>query len=169
MHKIEIDLPEKDIDLIHVLTSELKIILFGCGEWVEEPDIAKFIYQGIKCMIQRTPMMGHFCGYVYLSMAHPWCGKGYDIDCDVHGGITYNEQYNDHTIEIGFDCAHSGDISPASELCMRKSREELKKQFPQCSESPLFNFSYKNIHFAINECKKLTVQANVSMIKDHHG
>ena len=36
--------------------------------------------------------IGARCGYVKVEPGHPWYGVNeYDIDCDVHGGITFAE------------------------------------------------------------------------------
>ncbi|WP_178914064.1 hypothetical protein [Furfurilactobacillus rossiae] len=58
------------------------------------------------------PELGHLCGYVELPSKHPYYGSDYeDIPVDVHGGLTYAMQ-NEEYWEIGFDCAHLGDIIP---------------------------------------------------------
>jgi hypothetical protein len=62
----------------------------------------------MDCAIIRHSHLGHLCGYVKMP-------KGYELSEDdlysleVHGGITY-----DKNNWIGFDCAHSGDLAPAS-------------------------------------------------------
>jgi hypothetical protein len=61
--------------------------------------------------------MGYRCGYVKVEPGHPWHGKGYDdINCDVHGGLTFAEPDKpcdkggpDNGWWVGFDCAHSHD------------------------------------------------------------
>lgn len=46
-------------------------------------------------------------GYVTLPKSHKWVKKNYDdIDCRVHGGLTYKEGR-----EIGFDCNHCNDTN----------------------------------------------------------
>lgn len=58
------------------------------------------------CFIKRTGL-GHWCGYVTIPPSYP------EFDYDViecHGGITFQEE-NDMGVTIGFDCAHSGDLT----------------------------------------------------------
>src|SRR3990167_548793 len=44
--------------------------------------------------IWKVPM-GTLCGYLGVPPNHPWYGKHYNnIDCDVHGGLTYSEHEN---------------------------------------------------------------------------
>jgi len=72
--------------------------------------------------IHKHPRLGHLCGYIAVPPAHPWFGKDYDdLDVDVHGGLTYAKDGKEtdypHALGTeawwhGFDCAHSGDISP---------------------------------------------------------
>lgn len=60
-------------------------------------------------------------GYVAVPPGHPWHGVSYmDIECDIHGGLTYGQTKNnlnwyeakdvpvDYYI-VGFDTAHYGD------------------------------------------------------------
>ena len=54
--------------------------------------------------VQLEMMNPWLCGYIRLPAEHPWLELGYDVDCDVHGGITYNQDG-----QVGFDCGHYGD------------------------------------------------------------
>lgn len=66
----------------------------------------------------------HPTAYVQIPFIHPYYGKSYeDIDIDVHGGLTYSEDYlnleNEKIINcwfIGWDYAHYGDYSGYEEL-----------------------------------------------------
>lgn len=59
----------------------------------------------------------HPTAYVQIPFDHPYYGKSYDdIDIDVHGGLTYSEDYLNLENEkitncwfIGWDYAHCGD------------------------------------------------------------
>lgn len=102
---------------------------WGEGVWLEEPD--EWTYNdvtGYKCRILRHWEMGHLCGYVQIPKKHPLFEK---IDkteetIEAHGGLTFNRrgkpqaltdnEDEDRTDEhwIGFDCAHSGDLTPLS-------------------------------------------------------
>lgn len=69
---------------------------------------------GFDCEIREIEWSGHLCGYVKIPEGHPSHGKDYfDIDVDVHGGLTYG-QFRDDGYWIGFDCAHFGDLLPKS-------------------------------------------------------
>lgn len=109
------------------------------GEWDNEPNREEFEHAGLPCILQRGPS-GAWCGYVGISPGHPLHGIGYSgttdkdgnyssspvSDLDVHGGITYAEHCagsichvpkpgeSEHAWWLGFDCAHSGDLSPKS-------------------------------------------------------
>lgn len=91
---------------------------WGRGEWQQEPDKMQFADEatGLPCLIVRTSL-GHLCGYVGVTDAHPWHGKGYDDaigacneNCDegyhsghridscisVHGGLTFADKCRTH-------------------------------------------------------------------------
>lgn len=86
--------------------------------WESELDRYEFEHAGLKCLILRNPGMKNLCGYVGLPPAHPSYGKGYDdIEAEVHGGLTFGgggdgERYPSGYWWVGFDCGHSGDLSP---------------------------------------------------------
>jgi hypothetical protein len=66
----------------------------------------------------RTRDMLHWCGYLSLPEEHPWHGLDYDDihDINCHGGLTFADTNiaGLNRFFIGFDCAHSDDISPGS-------------------------------------------------------
>jgi hypothetical protein len=95
-------------------TVEIKEIMFGPGEWVDEPDRVEFGYKGVWCQIGRS-QSGALCGYIFISQDHPWAIENEcEIPCDVHGGCTYSQTYG-AIWKVGFDCAHSGDLIPLVE------------------------------------------------------
>lgn len=81
-------------------------------------------------------------GYVVLPKDHPWYGKDYDdIDCDVHGGLTFGEpadkltKWEQITKEdagkwvIGFDTAHYQDsLERWPKEAVEKETQRLAKQ-----------------------------------------
>jgi hypothetical protein len=87
---------------------------FGPGPWNDEPDHGTFEADGFGCTIKRHSTLGHLCGYVDVPKGHSWWGKHYDDieDAEVHGGLTYSEVTPSGAYRLGFDCAHSGDLSP---------------------------------------------------------
>jgi hypothetical protein len=102
------------------------------GPWDSEPDKAQWNDErtGLTCIAVRHPRLGHWCGYVGVTPAHPLHGKEYEeIEAEVHGGLTFagpcQEDNPEHGIchvpepgqpeslwWFGFDCAHCSDLSP---------------------------------------------------------
>jgi hypothetical protein len=142
----------------HTYLNEQKRQWFGDGEWVTEPDFAEFEHSGYQCKIVRMIILensseafgGHLCGYVIIPPGHPWYGKRMDeIDCECHGGLTFAGEHPDVAEKnylVGFDCAHAFDIVPSM-----KSYQELKLS--------LFNLTYKNFDYCVEQCKKIAEQA----------
>ena len=89
----------------------------------KEGNYKAFEYKGYKCRILRMGegmdpeyRLFHLCGYVLLTKEDRCYGKEYDtIPYTVHGGFTYSSHRLHNQPEewwrIGFDCAHSCDIS----------------------------------------------------------
>jgi len=162
------------MDIQYLYSKEQKLKWYGDGEWLDEPDLVKFIYNGIKCEVIRMNSFqlsgksfgGHFCGYCTIPFGHVlFTSNNYSsIDSpinefEVHGGITYDRTEEDESRKIGFDCAHHMDIVPSMELMNATIPEiiEIQKLYP----TPDFmKKSYKNIEFVINECKNLAIQIN---------
>ena len=172
---------EMEMDEYHLLDSDFKLKYFGYGEWVEEPDRVNFIHKGYSCKIiricAREPYCmdevyygGHLCGYVKLDETHPYHGKGYqDMNIDCHGGITYAErsEWVDHPEEnkfwIGFDCGHSGDFIPSSEMFKKRHNkpswiEKMNEIFDSSNLPDYLKPTYKNLNFCIEECKSIVDQ-----------
>jgi len=90
----------------------------------KQKDVDKFEIDGYRCIIMQQTT-GHLCGYVDLPDEHPVNDfedyeDFWDADIEVHGGITYSEDYLMDSENnkrpgnwIGFDCAHAGDLIPA--------------------------------------------------------
>jgi hypothetical protein len=118
------------------------------GEWSTESDRENYkTEEGFDAAIIRHPGLGHLCGYVGISQEHPLHGKSYDaaygaIDPDVHGGLTYDGEGRVDSGEdpalwyFGFDCAHSGDLSPGM------------LRYGDCSHSAYRNIAYVKQHIA---------------------
>lgn len=130
--------------------SETKIdkSTWGDGPWQREPDRVEFRAHGFPCLMVRQPRVGHWCGYVGVPKGHPWHGESnYFWDRqdgpEVHGGITYGEACAgaichvpapgepDDVWWIGFDCAHSGDLSPADNAHSRRALREWETYKPE--------------------------------------
>ena len=158
-----------------IIPPDIKLKNWGYGEWVEEPDEVIFYYKEVRCKIIRcrayetdfSMFGGHLCGYVIVPHNHPWFGKSWDnLSADVHGGLTYYREEGSDWV-IGFDCAHSGDLSPSIESFKRKYQDdfirELKQRFPQSKH--LFKVTYRNIAFVEAECKSLVDQMLECLVK----
>lgn len=167
------------------LTKENKLKWWGEGEWVDEEDEHSFQYKGCDCKILRVytgepfsiqPHVfgGHLCGYVKVPLEMKLSEKkSYDLDIDCHGGITFNEIEGEENW-IGFDCAHSYDIIPSMEKMFKnnpimiESRKSLEKLYEKIditkAYSLIFNQTYKNMGFCIQECKSIVDQL-ILMIK----
>ena len=77
------------------------------GAWCNEPDFASFEFLGMKREAKRTPNIGVWCGYVYVSDSS-------DTEyIDAHGGITFDAMMEDGRRKIGFDRGHYGDYLPS--------------------------------------------------------
>ncbi|HVJ44675.1 MAG TPA: hypothetical protein VM639_24470 [Dongiaceae bacterium] len=114
--------------------SELDKKAWGHGPWLDEPDKRQWVDEAtnLDCLMVRNHS-GVWCGYVGVSEGHPSFGKDYDdVPVDAHGGLTFAafcredagefgichvpEAGRPHRIWwLGFDCAHAGDQTPASD------------------------------------------------------
>lgn len=117
----------------------------------EEGNIKEFQYEGFECKILRPGIKDgaeikeytrfHLCGYVKIPKEHKLYKEEYsniDEDFDVHGGITFSNYIGDDWY-IGFDCAHSCDLSV---LAYKNESWAI----------------YKDMKFVENELKKLVEQ-----------
>lgn len=120
---------------------------WGSGPWDTEPDRVEFRAHGLPALMVRA-RAGHWCGYVGVPKGHPWHGEAnYFWDRkdgpDVHGGVTYGDKCAGHICHvpapgepddvwwIGFDCAHSGDLSPADNAHSRRALREWETYKPE--------------------------------------
>ena len=112
------------------------------GPWNNEPNRVEWEHAGFRCLALRQPQSGHWCGYVGLPKGHKHYGipdsvPYYDDDGNEikdrqvvafelsygHGGVTYGRfcqgdvchiSDNEELYWLGFDCAHSGDLTPST-------------------------------------------------------
>lgn len=139
------------------------------GPWDYEPDKMQWTdgETGLPCLAVRNHFFGNWCGYVGVESAHPFYGKGYDIDIDVHGGLTYAgdcDPYGDESTSIchvpgngepdhvwwfGFDCLHLHDYAPL----------DLKMAIERGGVYAIRgDLSYRNLTYVQQECKALAGQ-----------
>lgn len=140
------------------------------GDWNSEPDKIQWVDEatGLDCLMHRAPG-GHWCGYVGVSEGHPAFGKDYEgVEVEAHGGLTYSDFCQDtgdesygicHIPEpgrphrvwwLGFDCAHSGDLSPAYDRL--PGMAEIRARYPRNPDT------YRNREYVENEVTKLAQQ-----------
>lgn len=145
---------------------------WGEGEWVSEPDLVEFEYKDYLCRMKRISHLeghnkdhmfgGHLCGYVQVPSDLNLVEKDYDLDFDVHGGITFNQYIEESEDKgaywIGFDCAHSHDYIPCMRNIYSKISDEIFPVSEEMKKSSLFNPTYKNLDYVIAECKSLVDQ-----------
>ncbi len=138
------------------------------AEWRDEAT-------GLPCLAVRHSSAGHWCGYVGVAPGHSWHGKDYDqctepTPCDdtwcshsagsradVHGGLTYAKACHGNVCHVpapgepddvwwfGFDCAHSGDLSPAHTWARSREWEE-----------------YRDLDYVRGECARLAQQVKAA-------
>jgi hypothetical protein len=141
----------------HIINKEEKLLYYGAGEWIDEPDKIYFTYRGYRCAVNRNAESGHLNGYVCIPTTHVNYSQAYgDINVDCHGGLTFGESLNDD-YWIGFDCAHFHDYCPSTERFLQTEEriQEIRKRFPN---SPLWVKTYKNKDFVIQQCKHIVDQ-----------
>lgn len=139
---------------------------WGDGPWNDEPDKAQWIDEetNLDCLIVRGPG-GALCGYVGVPESHPLFDVPYSYqdsrqdDLSPHGGVTFSDRCDPseaqhenicHTGDVanklvywyGFDCAHSGDISPAY------GNDGYREHFS----------SYKSFEYVQHEVSRLAMQ-----------
>lgn len=132
------------------------------GEWINEPDRDEWRHEGFPCLIVRNHG-GALCGYVGVSPGHPWYRQHYhDVDASPHGGLTYSDSCQgaichvpapgepDNVWWLGFDCAHSGDLSPGMLALGFRSMEYA---------------SYRDINYVRREVNKLAEQAKEARVE----
>jgi len=154
---------------------------WGEGPWRKESDKVQWVDKdtGLPCLIVRNDRVtGALCGYVGVDEGHPWFGKSYmEIDqfgnISVHGGLTYGDFCQENNKEqgichvsedgvkrywFGFDCAHSGDLSPRMESMTAKYRHLV----PGLSRIKDWE-TYKDIAYVKEQCAELAKQIKAAV------
>lgn len=135
---------------------------WGPGPWQNEPDQTEWIDEetGYACEIVRNGS-GALCGYVAIPETHPYFGRDYNdlYSINVHGGLTYSspeqkksdieklcepEDTQPRTQQFGFDCSHSGDLSPG-----------IPKQWRFESSH---GCTYRTLNYVKGQCRMLAQQ-----------
>ncbi len=120
-----------------------------------ESVLAEGVHEGLEWVVTHNNI-GYRCGYVRVPKGHPWHGKEWsEVDCEVHGGITFAEPDvqcdkpgEDDAWWIGFDCAHGGD-APDPALTNSLSYNFL----------PIGREVVRDQEYVESECKSLCKQA----------
>ncbi len=133
---------------------------WGFGPWVGEPDRVEWripgTMHGLVCLAVRGPN-GSWCGYVGVPPGHPAHGQDYTTiesaaDLRVHGGLTFADKCQTHEGAqvchvpepgepdnvwwLGFDCAHSGDYSPAQVAGVAKGTRSILERAERGEDPP---------------------------------
>lgn len=148
---------------------------WGPGPWQDEPDKRQWENQptGLPCLIVRGPA-GALCGYVGIPKGHPYYGRHYDeVPVEAHGGLTFGDYCRvdspedssichvpgpgepDDVYWLGFDCAHAGDVSPATDALIRQRYD------PQewANRMQVFaGYVYRDVAYVTAEVDALAVQ-----------
>lgn len=143
------------------------------GPWDTEPDRLDFKTKaGLPAIALRHPM-GHWCGYVGVTLDHPAATTGESTEIDVHGGVTYAAPCAGRVCHvpapgepaevfwIGFDFAHGGDAAPSRidrDLDLSWS-EDGRTQF--WSGGNLHNHVrgvYRDLPYVRAQCERAAVQ-----------
>lgn len=136
---------------------------WGDGPWQDEPDRVEWTdsVTGYDCLITRSHVIGHLCGYVGIKADHPYYGKSDDdihneYDLDIHGDLTFSGYKNiedETTWFLGFDCAHLDDYAPWTEhrLRLKRGKEPLGMKRQKWT-------TYRDINYVIKEVESLARQ-----------
>lgn len=108
--------------------------------------IEDFEYEGVKCLVlgakfkvepNEEPKLNHYLGYVQVNQLIPDDKKWEDIIRDIHGGITFDDEFKGLKGYpgrwIGFDCSHSSDHTMAMTChshprCIKWTPEMVKEE-----------------------------------------
>jgi len=122
----------------------------------------QFNYKGFDCVIVGTTM-GHRCGYIAVSEpSEQMLEDAYDLDFDVHGGITYGGSSKEYPIPseterfwLGFDCAHYNDAKDMNLLRELASPESYQYQVKIDLEYPINDQVVRTTQYVEDELKSL--------------
>lgn len=141
------------------------------GPWDKEVDKKQWLdlKTGLPCLIVRHGSSGHLCGYVGIDSKHPLFGKTYGEiaeDLYVHGGLTFSgecggdichkveEGEDDNIWWLGFDCAHSGDLT-SFQIHNESWKKELEEEYKKIGYP---EDVYRTIDYVARQCRKLAKQ-----------
>lgn len=164
------------MELLHKFSSEQKLAWWGYGEWVEEPEIAHFVYKGLPCSVSRVVYIeresgkdlvfgGHFSGTVYIPENHHWVTDGLvEIESPFRHDFSFALEGN----KASFDCGQTMDIVPSVAKMGFLSGYYIDLPDLMVGENDNYLIdnqpTYKNINFCIEECKNLVNLSQTSCI-----
>lgn len=170
-----------EIKFKHIISSDKKLEYWGYGEWVEEADWAEFEHAGLKCTIIRMAAAdgpkggvygGYLTGYIHIPKDNVLYMKDlfdFKHDLEVHGGISFSD-FREGNWLIGFDAAHSCDLTPSMQAIMKKIDDEtnnfMKSLGHDISNSLIFHREYRNMQYVIDQCKDLAEQVSKTKAED---
>lgn len=158
---------------------------WGDGPWQDEPDKAQWQDEltRLPCLMHRSRSSGGLCGYVGVPPGHPWYGVQHDAVGDddahvsVHGGLTFSDFCREGANEsegichvpgpgepervwwLGFDCGHSGDLSPAVNATLRELGHERRCRFGESHQT------YRTLEYVKAQCARLAQQVAAKQAK----
>ncbi len=130
---------------------------FPPGEWLKEPDLSRWIHNGLDCLSIRDMSLGIWRGFVGVDQQHPFykkslenllaTEKGMDLFFEIDGRLCQAarlplkyKEYTSNLWWIGIDTSQSDDYMPL--LKLEDSTEILQQ-------------TYKNFSFIRKETNKL--------------
>jgi hypothetical protein len=138
------------------------------GPWQDEPDKIQWMDEATRlpCLIVRGPS-GALCGYVGVAEGHRYFGASHEeVPVEVHGGLTFSgvcqppcichlpgEVEADHVHWLGFDCAHSRDVSPGFMHVLGHVRDLML-----CPWTASGYAEYRDVQYVKAEVAKLAAQ-----------
>lgn len=142
-------------------TKPMKNKHWGPGPWDGEDDSYYLKYGDYHCFIKRNESTGNLCGYIGVPKNHPWAKADdiYDMNIDVHGGITYYESYlageaaSGMLRWLGFDCAHWDDLIPANSMFYAGKSSAISSG----------TYKYKTVEFVKKQLANLAAQAQKAL------
>jgi hypothetical protein len=128
------------------------------GDWTVEADAVVWPARTpphYRCLVTRSPWLGHLCGYVALPPGDPGHGQpqAFFDAIDVHGGVTYAEPFDGFWL-VGFHCGNRQDVQPMIEAAVR--RHGL--HWPKHAMDSIFRRTYRTLPFVREQVESLAEQ-----------
>ena len=143
----------------------------------QEGDYHEFTFEfdGLEmdCLIRRNSV-GALCGYVLINSDNTLYGLEYDeisyrIDFIPHGGLTFASEI-DGSWQVGFDCAHSGDLCPALPVNygggVYRDLEYVKSECMELAKSLSKHFT-KGVRIEVDTIRNMVISVDWKNQQEH--